>query len=192
MIKDVARQFRPSPSEYAVLLEHGLVKDSGKHSLPIVPNMAHPLVKKFYHKKPASRSMQGQLTSDSSETTIGNGRDILMRKDSLRMIPAKTSNQINASLDPRLQGKFAYTTSMATSVSTNNTAVERKVVSYDTAAPSHDVNKRTEDKLQELEDEVLRLKMDNVLKDREIRKLKSEIAKLSGDGYKTGSKRPCI
>jgi hypothetical protein len=180
MIKDVARQFRPSPSEYAVLLEHGLVKDSGKHSLPIVPNMAHPLVKKFYHKKPASRVLQGQLTSD------------LMRKDSLRMIPAKTSNQINASLDPRLQGKFAYTTSMATSVSTNNAAVERKVVSYDTAAPSHDVNKRTEDKLQELEDEVLRLKMDNVLKDREIRRLKSEIAKLSGDDYETGSKRPCI
>jgi hypothetical protein len=192
MIKDVARQFRPSPSEYAVLLEHGLVKDSGKHSLPIVPNLTHPLVKKFYHKKPSSRAMQCQPTNDSSETTTGNGRDMLMRNDSLRVIPANTSNKINASLDPRLQSKFAYTTSMATSIPTNNTVLEKRVVSYDTAVPSHDVNKRTEDKLQELEDEVLRLKMDNVLKDREIRRLKSEITKLSGDGYETGSKRPCI
>jgi hypothetical protein len=63
---------------------------------------------------------------------------------------------------------------------------------HNTAALDQDVKKRTEDRIQELEDEVLRLRMDVLLKDCEIMRLKSENEKLSGDGYERGSKRPCL
>jgi hypothetical protein len=115
-----------------------------------------------------------------------------MRNDSLRMIPAKTNHYINASLDPRLQDKFVDTTLPVPPIPANFSATPNKAISHDTAEPSHDTTEQTEGRLQELEDEVLRLTMDNVLKDREIRRLKSELAKLSGDGHETGSKRPCI
>jgi hypothetical protein len=115
-----------------------------------------------------------------------------MRNGTLRVTPAKPNNHVNASLDPRLQGKFVHTTSPAASILANSSTANNVATSYGMAALSHDTTKKTEDRLQELEDEVLKLTMDNVLKDREIRKLKSEIAKLSGVGYETGSKRPCI
>jgi hypothetical protein len=115
-----------------------------------------------------------------------------MRNGRLRVIPAKPNKHVNASLDPRLQGKFTHTTLRAASIPGNSSAANNWATPHDTAALSHDTTKQTEDRLQELEDEVLRLTMDNVLKDREIRKLKSDIAKLSGGGYEMGSKRPYI
>jgi hypothetical protein len=130
--------------------------------------------------------------SKSSELSIKTERGALMRNGTLRVTPAKPNNHVNASLDPRLQGKFVHTTLSAASILANSSTANSGATSYGMAALSHDTTKQTEDRLQELEDEVLKLTMDNVLKDREIRKLKSEIAKLSGVGYETGSKRPCI
>jgi hypothetical protein len=169
--------------------------DSTKISLPIIPNMAHPTVKNFYHKKPISRVIQKKLDGKNPELMINTGREVLMRSDSLPVTPPKTRNQVNANLDPRLQGKVAYATALGPSIQRAVGMTESSIqgaTTHNTAALDQDVKKKTEDRIQELEDEVLRLRMDVLLKDCEIMRLKSENEKLSGDGYETGSKRPCL
>ena len=49
-----------------------------------------------------------------------------------------------------------------------------------------------ESKMQQLEEEVLKLRMDNIAKDRELRRLQAEIEQLRGEGFQTGNKRPCL
>jgi hypothetical protein len=169
--------------------------DTGNLSLPVVPNMAHPAVKSYYHNKPTPIVIQQRMDGKSPELMANTGQEVLMRRDSLPAAPPKTRNQVNASLDPRLQGKFAYTTALGSSIPKAVGTAESSIqgaITHNTAAPDQTVRKKTEYRIQELQDEVSRLKMDNLLKDFEIRRLNSENKKLSGDGYETGSKRPCF
>jgi hypothetical protein len=194
IIREVVRQFRPSQSEFAVLSQKGFVVNTGKHSLPIVPNMAHLAVQNFYRGKPASRVIQAHADGGMLEAMVTAERDMLMRSDSLRATPAKNGNQVNLSLDPRLQGKFAYITAANPSEPVAFGAAKHTIygaATHSTAAPNHVANEQAENKLRNLEEEVLRLRMEIVLKDYEIRMLKIENEKRSGNGYETGSKRPC-
>jgi hypothetical protein len=46
-----------------------------------------------------------------------------------------------------------------------------------------------ESQLQRLEEENLRLRMEGIVKDRDIRRLKAEVEQLRGGAYETGDKR---
>jgi len=191
VLKSQDRQYRPSQTELKVLLRMRLVLQSKEHGAPIIPNMAHPLVQKFYHGKAAPQMLGKKPTRPVAVPNPNIGRAMLMRGEPKTSTPATTGNQVNASLDPRLQGRLAHiktsiTPTAATSNLMNNTAQANGLVS------NQNTNSGTEERLHELEDEVMKLKTENILKDREIRRLKTENEQLRGIGYDTGSKRPRV
>ena len=192
VLKSQDRQYRPSQTELKVLLLLRLVLESKEHSAPIVPNMAHPLVQKFYRGKAAPQMLDKKLTGPVAITNPNIGRAMLTRGEPETSAPAATGNQVNASLDPRLQGRLAHTKTSITPTAatfnlTDNTAQATGLVSNQNTNGG-----RMEERLQELEDELMKLKTENILKDREIRRLKTENGQLRGIGYDTGSKRPRV
>jgi hypothetical protein len=189
-IRAEARQFRPTRVELEVLKTMGVVLQTTRHDTPIRPNMAHALVQGFYRNKDAPNPVTTPYSGN--KTTAPNiGRESLMRSDAPLSMPKLPEQQATMSLDPRLQGRFAYTTIDAAVppawFGVADTATEDEKQRNSECEVERDGE--MEVRLQELEDEVLRLKIDNVAKDREIRRLKSENDKLRGTAHETGNKR---
>lgn len=170
----------------------GMVLCSFRQGSQIVPNMRHPQVKTFYRKETAHTDAQNKPVGTHSASSTNLDRVTLMRSPNPSSSTSKVGVQPNATLDPRLQGKFAYMTmSKAESPAPSDPVSE--IAASSTAAPDMRGYTQIEDlaeaRLQELEDEVLKLRMENVQKDREIRRLKSETAKLRGMDDEPGLKR---
>jgi hypothetical protein len=188
-----ARQVRPRYNELQILKTMGIFPQSARNDAPIFPRMKNPIVRQFYRKKGAPRPIKSPIKGDTT-TNSNINREGLMRSGSPLSIPVKSEQQVTMSLDPRLQGRFAYTTMpiapSALSDTSSNLSKDRKEQGQD----GHEIgpNGDEEIRLQELEDEVLKLKIDNVAKGREIRRLKSENDRLRGVAYDTGSKRPRV
>jgi hypothetical protein len=72
-VRDAARQVRPSQKELEILLQQGLVLDSGDRNLPIIPNMAHPAAQDFYRKKPAPQAIKKNAKGGSSGMAMNSG-----------------------------------------------------------------------------------------------------------------------
>jgi hypothetical protein len=173
----------------------GLVLQSTKHNATIIPNMAHSLAQQFYHNK-AEPSVVTTPSSGNAAMKPMTGRKMLTRSDAKPAAPAptppKSGTQVDVSRDPRLKGRFAYITALSsakvghldsvTIVGTDTTSVESR----------NESESKTESRLQELEDEILKLRIDNVAKDREIRKLMAENERLRDAGCATGNKRQRI
>ncbi|KAF2828656.1 hypothetical protein CC86DRAFT_288740, partial [Ophiobolus disseminans] len=181
------RQFRPSQSELTTLQRMHLVLETTDHSAPITPNLANPFVQKFYLNKSASRMLDMRPCNSNSEPTPIIGRGMLMRREQ------QSSTPVVISLDPRLQGTLAHRATFSIS---NPTPLSDKSVPYNgvgsVLAGDQHTTSGLEGRLQELEDEVMKLRADNILKDREIRQLKAENEQLRGIGYDTGMKRQRI
>lgn len=163
----------------------GIVLETMRHESPVRPNMAHPLVQQFYRNKDSPNPI---TTPHSGNTTMAPniGRESLMRSDTPLSMLTKSEQQATVSLDPRLQGRFAYTTMTAdllSGLSGSSGAVVEDNRGQEENGRDLQVGGDTESRLQELEDEVLKLKADCVAKDREMRRLKSENEKLRSVSY---------
>ncbi|KAH7400527.1 hypothetical protein DE146DRAFT_781020 [Phaeosphaeria sp. MPI-PUGE-AT-0046c] len=143
------------------------------------------LVKKGYIKTPV-----GHLDMAVAEGS----RAMLMRTDEPAPPAVKTGSKVNISLDPHLQGNFAYLNmSKASSPATSDSVSSTPQATVPTMTSAYTtMDNATESRLQELEDEVLKLKMENVQKDREIRRLKTENMTLCGMNDEPGQKRQRI
>jgi hypothetical protein len=113
------------------------------------------------------------------------------KTDSARRVkPSVTSssrNFVNANLDPRLQDRTLGIPSPSAPGPSSNIPL---VILSDNCGSSN-VPAGAERQLQKLEEEVLTLRIENVVKDREIRLLRSENERLrSADNeFQTGNKR---
>jgi ribosomal protein L29 len=85
---------------------------------------------------------------------------------------AMSRTVVNSSLDPRLQGRDSLSAPVRPAPTQTDTAIRH----VDAANPTEPQD--TETKLQEQEVEILNLRMQAVVKDREIRRLKAEIEQL--------------
>jgi hypothetical protein len=194
-LKREGRQFRPSQTELEVLLRMQLVLDMPRHGAPIRPNMAHPLVQKFYRDKAVPQMLEKKLPKPLTAKQRADAYEEILRKEAQASAPAMTGFGVNASLDPRLQGNAACSNTPSMSRATPFSILHRpaeETVNADAGLSNQNTSHGFEDKLQELEDENLKLRNENVFKDREIRKLKAENEQLRGMGYEKGSKRPRV
>jgi hypothetical protein len=195
ILKRESRQSRPSQTEFEVLLKMQLVLDVAEHGAPIRPNMAHPLVQKFYRDKAPSQMLEHRLNKPPAARQPATTNERMTMAEAQASPPAMTGFGTNASLDPRLQGGAARPNTLSISSGTPFSILHRpaqETAITDVGPGNQNTSYSVEDKLQELEDENLKLRNENVLKDREIRKLKSELEQLRGASYETGSKRPRV
>jgi hypothetical protein len=93
---------------------------------------------------------------------------------------------------PRLKGWFAYITAPSPAKVGHQASVA--IVKADTASvvSRNGRESKTECRLQELISEILKQRIDNVAKDRKIRKLMTENERLRDAGCATGNKRQRI
>lgn len=178
-----------------ILLQMRLVLYAVGQSAPIIPNMANLFVQKFHRNKPAPQMLDRSLCDSIAIPKTDMGRTMLMRSDQRPSTLVMTGNYVSTSLDPRLQGRLPYSTtpniSNMTSLALSDGLADSNATSS-AMASDQNTTRGLEDRLQELEDEVMKLKTDNMLKDREIRRLTTENEQQRGIGYDTGMKRPRV
>ncbi|KAJ4378100.1 hypothetical protein N0V83_000932 [Neocucurbitaria cava] len=192
------RQFRPTYRELKVLQRMGLIKNEGARGKLIVPNMLHPLVRSFYDKKPSPQSLNTKLTLIEAMPKSSMGQGVITKHAEPQLSTpgeARLSRTIvKSSLDPRLQTRFGSNSSFLTEGEQTEPILTSVAMPYNAQENAKTNNSTLEDKaetkLQELEDQVMKLHMDNIAKDREIRRLRAELAELRGEGYERGKKRP--
>lgn len=173
-----------------------LIKNQAARGDPIVPNMLHPLVQSFYGNKPSPQPLNKKLTLRKARSGSNKGRGVVTKPvESQLSTPGEarlSGTIVNSSLDPRLQTRLGNL-SICTEEDTKPvfTGIATAYNAQGKAhASSNTLEDKAETKIQELEDEVMNLKMDNIAKDREIRRLRAELAELQGEGYERGKKRP--
>ncbi|CAO2648079.1 Nn.00g090010.m01.CDS01 [Neocucurbitaria sp. VM-36] len=177
------RQIRPTDTELVVLQRVGLINHGSGRGDPVVPNMLHPLAQSFYYNKASPQLLDGLSTKFVEPQTSSPANTLL------------SGNVVNSSLDPRVQARITCNSTLSNQE--KSTAVMKgTIVPEDAQAKvitsSQAIGRSVENKLQELENEVMKLKMENIVKDREIRNLRAENEQLRGGGYESGNKRPCI
>ncbi|KAF1842158.1 uncharacterized protein K460DRAFT_420099 [Cucurbitaria berberidis CBS 394.84] len=191
------RQFRPIDTEIATLLDMGFITNSSGGDGPIFPNMLHPRVQQFYRDKPSPQILVLETTPTKTKLKRNRGRGLATKfVEPQPSWPAQTSvfrNVVNSSLDPRLQARVEDSSATSTLGPTTSTLLDTTVLSNAQAnvcVSGYTLGDKGENTLQQLEDEIMKLKMDNILKDREIRRLRADNEQLRGNGYETGNKRP--
>ena len=188
---------RPLDTEIAVLQQMGLLKNCSARGDSVVPNMLHPLVQWFYRDKPSPQMLDVKSTLTKAIPKPNIGRGLATKFVEPQSISAAQTlsfgNFVNSSLDPRLQARNASSTNFSIQKPTT-LVMTGTAVPYKTHATTsiHTLEDKAENVVQELEDEVMKLKMDNIMKDREIRRLRAENEQMRGKSYETGNKRPCI
>jgi hypothetical protein len=106
------------------------------------------------------------------------------------MSKSLSQNPVDASIDPRLVLRRPETLSLCSTGSSSNplstTVSHRQVFSGIPAA--------AEEQLQKLEEEVLRLRTENIRKNREIRLLRGELERMctADNEIQAGNKRPRV
>ncbi|XPS73311.1 hypothetical protein M3J07_005450 [Ascochyta lentis] len=148
-----------------MLLNLGMVKPSSSASTPIHANRAHPDVVEFYNgqwsrllwKKP-------KPAESSSEADVGYGSMAKALAAQGREAGASSTdgNSVNPTSNPQLP--------LHTLQISDPDLTKSSVYAYSTmtiqGCGSLDVPTEAEGHLQKLEEEILRLKMDNIMKDR--------------------------
>lgn len=175
-------------NDLTILVKLGMVQQSSSTTEPIIPNKGHPEVARFYNYNwPYLLLRKPSLTVAPSRIVSGSGFvaniDFAERLDSPKTLSSR--NSVNANFDPRLQNRDLVIPSsgqMSDAPFTTATHVQGSTI----------VPTGAEEQLQKLEEEVLKLKMENIGKDREIRLLRNENERLrSADNeFQTGGKRP--
>ncbi|KAL1799885.1 hypothetical protein ACET3X_000227 [Alternaria dauci] len=144
----------------------------------IVAQPDHPIVQTFYDSRPSPQAMTGNIMDTERKRrsvfiTLAEGSSFVPNVQSQQPLPPPKRQRslpkttVINSLDPRLQGR-----------GTTMFSVKQEDIQPDIATNYNDMTTNdpqdTEDKLQEQEIEILKLRMDVVVKTREIRKLKAE------------------
>jgi hypothetical protein len=148
----------------------------------LIAKMDHLLVQAFYKGKPSPKAMTRKIfEADQRHRAMykmTSSRPSVMASVLSQqplpppMHPYNVSRTIvNSSMDPRLAGRdaFAVTARLAN-------VQPDAIAGHDYASPTESQDNET--KLQEQELEILNLRMQAVVKDREIRRLKTEIEQL--------------
>ncbi|RII10991.1 hypothetical protein CUC08_Gglean006993 [Alternaria sp. MG1] len=201
------RQIRPEDRELAILCDIGVLDRTRGPNGIIIAKPDHPVVKAFYNGRPnpqamTARIMDTERRSRSVFITTAEGSLFVPNVQSQQPLPlpkrpfSLPTMTVNNSLDPRLQDPYTLT------FPAQHESIKQEIVMdhndiTTTSLPD------TEDKLEEQGIEILKLKMEAAIKDREVRKLKAEndalkmeIEKLgiypisTGGTFETGSKRP--
>ncbi|KAF7681327.1 hypothetical protein GT037_000303 [Alternaria burnsii] len=200
------RQIRPEDDELAIMCEIGVLDRTRGPNGIIIAKPDHPVVKAFYDGRPdpqpmTTRIMDTERKPRSVFTTTAEGFSFVPNVQSQQTLSLRKrpfslpSTTVNNSLDPYLRDPYTPT------YPARHESIQHKIVmdqnDITTTNPLH-----TEDKLQEQEIEILKLKMEAAIKDREVRKLKAENDALkleneklriypisTGGTFETGSKR---
>jgi hypothetical protein len=150
--------------------------------------MAHSLVEEFYRGKELPHLMNGQMPK---KLTLK--EQLAVAVDMLKS--SNVRSEVDASRDPRLQGRATSTTATMNPHATpfSNLHKPTQDIAVATAATScPGISTDVEDRIQELKDENMKLRTQNIQKDREISRLKNEVEQLRGAGYETGNERPRV
>ncbi|KAI4612868.1 hypothetical protein J4E80_006923 [Alternaria sp. BMP 0032] len=183
------RQIRPDKQELAVLSRIGVMYNARGPNNTVLVNQMHPIVQDFYKDKPRSKALMRKIfeadprhrsafiPSRSGPTLVANApqQQPLPPPMSPYTIPIRS---VDNSLDPRLQGRTSYGAPGQLALPQPDS------VSNSSEAPTdpEDIEK----KLQDQEVENLNLRMQAVVKDREIRKLRAELEQLRAQPANTG------
>jgi hypothetical protein len=160
----------------------GVILDVAHHGDAIVPNTAHPIVQTFYRNKTGPQKMNKKMVVRKAAQTPSVGQV------TLKLVPQLSKPVMVPTILPRRQNKGGPVTphtAIRSRADTTRLYNAQTKMAADTTSTRDDI----EDRLQELEEEILKLKMENIVKDREIRKLKSENKQLRGIENEPGSKR---
>ncbi|CAN9083039.1 unnamed protein product [Alternaria sp. RS040] len=201
------RQIRPEDRELTILCDIGVLdRTRGPNSI-IIARLDHAVVKAFYKGRPNPQAMTARMMDTERRPrpvfiTTAEGSSFVPDVQSQQPLPlpkrpfSLTNTTTNNSLDPRLRDPYTPTFPALHESIKQEIVIDHSDVTT-TSLPD------TEDKLEEQEIEILKLKMEAAMKDREVRKLKAEndalkieneklrIYPISTDGtFETGSKRP--
>jgi hypothetical protein len=189
------------------LVHMGMIEDVVTQDYTIVPNMQHPLVQAFYRDKPTPVAAVARIVTKKGKwmPMVNSAHAITSAASQLQPLhlhsplpqihkqppttlhgTSASYHVVNSSLDPRLQSR--------SSIPPAAVAPTFPVLTSPYTVQMNTINKDAGDetKIQELEEAVLRLRMESIVKDREIRRLRAENEELRGNSYQTGSKRPCL
>lgn len=189
-------QVRPDPRELIVLRRMRIISGNSGSSGTIVMNWQYPRSRVFYSGKKDSVAAIWRLNVTSSEPVLDSmGSTGITSSEKVQSQQALTlcdqtarasSHMVNSTLAPRLQVRHLVDMPSAPWFTSANTEGPQNLPANVSTSSSNEA------RLQELEIEVLKLRMDFVVKDREIRKLKADNEMLRGDTHATGRKRPCL
>ncbi|KAI4703778.1 hypothetical protein J4E89_009747 [Alternaria sp. Ai002NY15] len=183
------RQIRPDKQELAVLSRIGVMYNARGPNNTVLVNPMHPIVQDFYKDKPRSKALMRKIFEAdprhrSTSIPSRSGPTLVANAPAQQPLPPLMSpytipiRSVDNSLDPRLQGRTSYGAPGQLSLPQPDTA------SNSSATPTdpEDIEK----KLQDQEVENLNLRMQAVVKDREIRKLRAELEQLRAQAADTG------
>jgi len=152
-------------------------------------NPMNPIVQDFYKDKPRSKAMMRKIFEAdprhySASIPSRSGPTLVANAPQQQPLPppmgpyAIPRISVDGSLDPRLQGRTSYGAPGQLALPQPDTASN----SSETPTDPEDIEK----KLQDQEVENLNLRMQAVVKDREIRKLRAKLEQLRAQAADTG------
>lgn len=170
----------------------------------VMPNMLHPIVRKFYHNKPAPQMLDKKMNVITQESKPSIQNELKVRARAQEPVPAPAQGPpdsrhlISSNPSPRLR-ENSINSHYSLPRSLRSPTVASQFAICDTLVDAKGTERgsnnnhahRMEARLQQLEHKVLNLKNDNEQKDKEIRKLRIENERLRGKdkGYEMGAKR---
>ncbi|KAI4700544.1 hypothetical protein J4E81_003505 [Alternaria sp. BMP 2799] len=183
------RQIRPDKQELAVLSYIGVMYLARGPNNTVLVNPRHPIVQNFYKDKPRSKALMRKIFEadprhHSASIPSRRGPTLVANAPQQQPLPPPMGSytipirSVDNSLDPRLQGRTSYGAPGQLALPQPDTASN----SSETPTDPEDIEK----KLQDQEVENLNLRMQAVVKDREIRKLRAELEQLRAQAANTG------
>ncbi|KAI4648391.1 uncharacterized protein J4E79_010013 [Alternaria viburni] len=183
------RQIRPDKQELAVLSYIGVMYLARGPNNTVLVNPMHPIVQDFYKDKPRSKAMMRKIYEAdprhrSTSIPSRSGPKLVANAPQQQPLPPPMGpytmpiRSVDNSLDPRLQGRSSHGAPVGLTLSQPETASSNS----ETPTDPEDIEK----KLQDQEVENLNLRMQAVVKDREIRKLRAELEQLRAQSANTG------
>ncbi|KAI4917712.1 hypothetical protein J4E85_009804 [Alternaria conjuncta] len=183
------RQIRPDKQELAVLSYIGVMYLARGPNNTVLVNPRHPIVQNFYKDKPRSKALMRKIFEaeprhHSASIPSRRGPTLVANAPQQQPLPPPMGSytipirSVDNSLDPRLQGRTSYGAPGQLALPQPDTASN----SSETPTDPEDIEK----KLQDQEVENLNLRMQAVVKDREIRKLRAELEQLRAQAADTG------
>ncbi|CAN9099689.1 unnamed protein product [Alternaria alternata] len=201
------RQIRPEDRELAILCGIGVLDRTRGPNGIIIAKPDHPVVKAFYDGRPNPQAMTARIMDTERRPrsvfiTTAERSSFVPNVQSQQPLPlpkrpfSLTNTTIDNSLDPRLRDPYTPT------FPAQHESIKQEIVMDHNDVTTTSLPD-TADKLEEQEIEILKLKMEAAIKDREVRKLKAENGALkmeneklriypisTGGTFETGSKRP--
>ncbi|KAH6858860.1 hypothetical protein BKA58DRAFT_449188 [Alternaria rosae] len=170
------RQIRPDKQELAVLSRIGVLFQARGPNNTVLINSMHPIVQDFYKDKPRSKAMMRKIFEAdpmhrSTSIPSRSGPTLVANAPPQQPLPhpmpySMSRTAVDNRLDPRLQGRVSHGAPAQLTLPQPDTPNSCEI-----PTDPEDIEK----KLQEQEVENLNLRMQAVVKDREIRKLRSEL-----------------